>query len=335
MITRRTLLQSGAALTATLALPHVARAAGKPMKIAHAANELHPGHKLVTSFAEALEELLPGAFDVLIFPNRQLGDDKQLLEGAVAGTMDVTAVSGVLIPLVTGRPAMNGWQLPFLVRDYDHFGELALGDAGQKIQNDLRAAGLVGLATADTGQRHFLSVKNPVTSLDHLAGLKTRIVPVPLHKQIWETLGTSPVGMPYGEVYGGLETGVIDAVEINISSMLGENLWEVGKHLTLTGHYPWHMTTLMSERYWGTLSDEEKAAVTEAGRRSVTATLAYAKTQDAEGRDTLKQKGVEVLELADLDAMRAKVAGVTAEWAAKDPLIAELATAAGQTGQAG
>ena len=330
MITRRHLLQtSTAAVAGTLMAPHVARAAGKSVKIAHAANEVHPGHILATSFAAALEELMPGGFNINIFPNRQLGDDKQLLESTVAGSMDVTAVSGVLIPLVTGRQAMNAWQLPFLVRDYDHFGELALGLVGQKIQDDLRAAGLISLATADTGQRHFLSIKDPVTSLDDLSGLKTRIVPVPLHKQIWETLGTAPVGLPYGEIYGALETGVLDAVEINVSSMLGENLWEVGKNFTLTGHYPWHMTTIMSERYWNDLNDEEKAVVTEAGRRSVSATLDYAKTQDAEGRETLKSKGVEVLELSDLDAMRSKVSAMTTEWAAKDPLIAELVAAAG------
>lgn len=330
MITRRHLLQtSTAAVAGTLMAPHVARAAGKSVKIAHAANEVHPGHILATSFAAALEELMPGGFNINIFPNRQLGDDKQLLESTVAGSMDVTAVSGVLIPLVTGRQAMNAWQLPFLVRDYDHFGELALGQVGQKIQDDLRAAGLISLATADTGQRHFLSVKDPVSSIGDLSGLKTRIVPVPLHKQIWETLGTAPVGLPYGEIYGALETGVLDAVEINVSSMLGENLWEVGKNFTLTGHYPWHMTTIMSERYWNDLNDEEKAVVTEAGRRSVSATLDYAKTQDAEGRETLKSKGVEVLELSDLDAMRSKVSAMTTEWAAKDPLIAELVAAAG------
>ena len=264
-IHRRTLLKGAAAMSVALAAPHVARAAARRMRFAHAANEVHPGHRMATSFSEALEELMPGAFEVQIFPNRQLGDDKQLLEGSVAGLMDVVSVSGVLLPLVTGRQAMNGWQMPFLIRDYDHFGELALGDIGQKILDDLRPAGLVGLAVADTGQRNFLSIDKAVTTLADFSGLKTRIVPVPLHQQIWETVGTAPVGLPYGEVYGALETGVIDAVEINVSSMLGENLWEVGKHFTLTGHYPWHMSTVMSERFFEGLNDEEKAAVTEAG----------------------------------------------------------------------
>ena len=81
-IHRRTLLKGAAAMSVALAAPHVARAAARRMRFAHAANEVHPGHRMATSFSEALEELMPGAFEVQIFPNRQLGDDKQLLEGS-------------------------------------------------------------------------------------------------------------------------------------------------------------------------------------------------------------------------------------------------------------
>jgi tripartite ATP-independent transporter DctP family solute receptor len=328
MITRRTLLQTGAALGATLAMPHVARAQAKTIRIAHATNEIHPGHRMATSFQETLNQLLPGSFNVQIFSNRQLGDDKQNLESAVAGGVEMAVASGVLIPLVTGRPAYDAWQLPFVVRDYDHFEKLALGPIGQKLQDDLESAGIIGLATADIGQRHFLSVKTKVRTVADLKGLKTRIVPVPLHKSIWEALGTAPVGLPYGEVYGALETGVIDAVEINVSSMLGENLWEVGKNLTLTGHYPWHAASVVSTGFWNTLSDEEKAALKEAGRQSVSATLAYAKDQDLTGRDELRNKGVEIVELENLAEMQAAVATLAAEWATKDPLIAEFIEAA-------
>ncbi|MCP1198317.1 TRAP transporter substrate-binding protein [Notoacmeibacter sp. MSK16QG-6] len=328
MLTRRTLIQTGAILGATLAMPHIARAASKTVRLGHASNEIHPGHKLAMSFKEALDEILPGAFDVTIFPNRQLGDDKQNLESAVAGTLEMAMVSGVLIPLVTGRPAYDAWQLPFLVRDYDHFEKLALSPIGQKMQDDLEPAGIIGLATADIGQRNFLSINSKVRTVADMKGLKTRIVPVPLHKAIWEALGTAPVGLPYGEVYGALETGVIDAVEINVSSMLGENLWEVGKNFTLTGHYPWHASNVVSTGFWNTLSDEEKEAMREAGRRSVSATLAYAKEQDLSGRDELREKGVEIIELENLAEMQETVAPLTAEWAKKDPLIAEFVEAA-------
>jgi TRAP-type transport system periplasmic protein len=328
MFTRRNLMTTGLAAGAALTMPWVARAATTTLRFAHAANEIHPGHKMATSFAEALEKLVPGAFDIQIFPNRQLGDDKANLESVVAGTLEICNASGVQFPQVTGRNALDAYQLPFLVRDYDHFAEIAKSEIAQKIHDDLEPAGLIGLATADIGQRHFLSIASTVTKSDQFAGLKTRIVPVPLHKAIWEAIGVAPVGMPYGEIYGALETGVIDAVEINVSSMLGENLWEVGKHFTLTGHYPWHSTTAISKTIFDTLSPDLQAAMREAGRQSVVDTLAYAKEQDLTGRDELMKKGVEFTALEDLDAMKAKVAPIVGEWSAKDPLIAEFVAAA-------
>jgi len=326
---RQALIMTGAA-AASVAMPHIARAAPVAIRLAHAANEIHPGHIAAVEFKKALDALVPGAFDVQIFPNRQLGTDKQNLESAIAGTNQMCGASGVLYPLVTGRPALDAFQLPFLIRDYDHFAQLAVSDTTAKILDDLSEAGLVGLQITDIGQRHFLSAKDPVRSLADFSGLKTRIVPVPLHKAIWEAVGVAPVGLPYGEVYGGLQTKVIDAVEINVSSMLGENLWEVGKNFTLTGHYPWHNVISVNKGFFDGLSAELQDAMKQAGRDSTAPTLAYTKKQDLDGRDELKAKGVEIFELEGLDEMRDKVAPLVASWSEKSPLITEFV----QTAQA-
>lgn len=328
MLTRRQLIVSSGAMAATLAMPHVSRAAPIKMRLAHAANEIHPGHIAAVEFKKALEALVPGAIDITIFPNRQLGEDKQNLEAAMAGTNELCGCSGVLFPLVTGRQALDAYQLPFLIKDYDHFTKVAMSDIGQKVLDDLAPAGLVGLQTTDIGQRHFLSAAKVVKTVPDFAGLKTRILPVPLHKAIWEGVGVSPVGMPYGEVYGALETKVIDAVEINVSSMLGENLWEVGKNFTLTGHYPWHNVIAMNKAVFDGLPAELQKAVREAGRASVAPTLAYTKNQDLTGRDELKAKGVQIHQLEDLAEMQKKVAPIVETWSAKDPLIAEFVAAA-------
>lgn len=328
MHTRRQFIASTGAVAATLAMPHVARAQPIQMRLAHAANEIHPGHIAAVEFKKAIESLVPGAIEITIFPNRQLGEDKQNLEAAMAGTNELCGCSGVLFPLVTGRVALDAYQLPFLIRDYDHFTKLAMSEVGQKILDDLAPAGLIGLQTTDIGQRHFLSATKVVKTVADFAGLKTRILPVPLHQAIWEGVGTSPVGLPYGEVYGALETHVIDAVEINVSSMLGENLWEVGKNFTLTGHYPWHNVIAMNKAVFDGLPEELQKAVREAGRQSVAPTLEYTKNQDLTGRDELKAKGVQIHALENLEEMQAKVAPIVETWSAKDPLIAEFVAAA-------
>jgi tripartite ATP-independent transporter DctP family solute receptor len=330
--TRRHLLTVTGAAVATVAMPWVARAQ-KPirMRLAHAANEVHPGHIATVRFKEALEKLLPGRVNIQIFSNRQLGDDKQSLEAAIAGTVELAGASGVLYPLVTGRPALAAYQLPFLIRDYEHFTKLATSEIGQKMLDDLAPAGLVGLQTTDIGQRNFLSVGKPVKTIADFAGLKTRIVPVPLHKQIWEAVGTAPIGLPYGEVYSALQTKVIDAVEINVSSVVGENLWEVGKHMTLTGHYPWHNVIVANKAFFDGLPPDVQAAMRQAGKDSIVPTLNYTKTQDFAARDDLKKKGVQFSPLEDLPAMKAKVEPIIGEWSKKSPLIAEFVAAAQAT----
>ncbi|MEJ8572647.1 TRAP transporter substrate-binding protein [Microbaculum marinum] len=326
MISRRQLLATTGAAAATLAMPYVARAQSPiKMRLAHAANEVHPGHIATVEFQKALEEIAPGAVEIQIFPNRQLGDDKQNLENTVAGTIEIGAVSGVLVGLVTGRQSLDSFQLPFLIRDYEHFADLAAGETTQKIFDDLAPAGLVGVQVVDIGQRNFLTVNEPVTKTDEFAGLKTRILGVPLHKAIWEAVGTNPIGLPYGEVYGALQTKVIDAVEINVSSIVGENLWEVGKYLTLTGHYPWHQVIVVNKPYFDGLPKEIQQALREAGRKSTAPTLAYTKEQDYGARDDLTQnKGIEIVELEDLPNMQQKVKPVLDEWSQKSPLIEEF-----------
>lgn len=330
LTTRRRALAVAGAAAATVAMPWVARAQQKVirMRLAHAANEVHPGHIATVRFKEALEKLIPGRVNVQIFPNRQLGDDKQSLEAAIAGTIELAGASGVLYPLVTGRPALAAYQLPFLIRDYEHFTKLATSDIGQKMLDDLAPAGLVGLQTTDIGQRNFLSVSKPVKTIADFAGLKTRIVPVPLHKQIWEALGTAPIGLPYGEVYSALQTKVIDAVEINVSSVVGENLWEVGKHFTLTGHYPWHNVIVANKTFFDGLPPDVQAAMRQAGKDSIIPTMDYTKNQDFAARDDLKKKGVQFTPLEDLPAMRARVEPIIGEWSKKSPLIAEFVAAA-------
>jgi len=328
-LTRRELIRTGAAAAAvTLATPNLTRAQAMKVRLGHAANEIHPGHIAALEFKTSLETLVPGAFDLQIFPNRQLGDDRQNVESCVAGTLEFCGGSGSTISIVTGQVSLDAYQLPFLIKDYDHFAKLALSAEGDAINESLMDGGILGLQTTDIGQRHFASVSKPMRSTADFAGLKTRIVPLELHKIIWETVGVSPVGLPYGEVYGALETGTIDACEINVSSMLGENLWEVAKHFTLTGHYPWHNVTCVNGAFFEGLSPELQEAIRTAGRDSVQPTLDYTARQDLDGREELKAKGVEILELEGLEDMKAQVSPIVEQWSAKSPLIADFVTAA-------
>lgn len=136
------------------------------------------------------------------------------------------------------------------------------------------------------------------------------------------------MGLPYGEVYGAMETGVLDAVETNVSSIIGENLWEVGKNFTLTGHYPWHALVSANKTFFDGLPAEIQQGLREAGKNAVAPTMEYTKNQDMEGRAQLEAHGVEIHELENLAEMQEKVAPVVETWSKKSPLIEEFVAVA-------
>lgn len=324
MVSRRSVLVGAGATALVTGFPYIARSQPIRMRLPHATGLVHPGHISSVSFKDALEERLPGEVEVQIFPNRQLGDDRQNLESAITGTTELGLASTVLFPLVTALPELDAWQLPFLIRDYDHFQALTESDVGQKMLDSVEPAGLVGLGIHEIGQRHFLSSPRAITKTADFEGVKTRIVPVPLHQAIWEATGAAPVGLPYGEVYAAMQTNVIDAVEINVSSVLAENLWEVGTHFTLTGHYPWPSMIVANKPFFDGLPAEVQQAMREAGLQSIHETYVYAKAQEMEGRDEMREKGMEIYELEDHDEMRGRMQPILDEWAEKSPLIAEF-----------
>ncbi|MEO3387938.1 TRAP transporter substrate-binding protein [Mesorhizobium sp. CAU 1741] len=311
-----------AALAAAVSLLAVSQAAAQEvvLKFGHAAASNHLFNDGLEMFAEAVDEKTGGRVKIEIFGDRQLGDDKQLLEGVQLGTVDGALVSVPTMPLV-GAGAFDALQIPFVVGTYEEMSAALTSPVGQQLLDSLASLNIKGLGYYEAGQRHFLSRTRAVENVDDFAGLKTRIVPTPLHRATWEAVGTNPIGMAYGEIYSGLETGTIDAVEINLSSAQSESYYQAAKYATLTGHYFWPGVLMMGSARFDALPDDIKTALVEAGAETIVAHYELAASQEAETADFLKQNGVTITELQDLDAMREKVKPVVDEWVAKDPLI--------------
>lgn len=306
------------ALAALSALP--AAAADYTFKFGHAAASTHLFQTGLEMFAKKVADKTGGKVEIQVFGDRQLGDDKQLLEGLQLGTIDGALVSAPVLPLVIGASAFDALQLPFVVDTYEQMSAALSSETGQKILDTLGAKNIRGFGFIEAGQRHFLA-KKEVAKVADFAGLKTRIVPIPLHKATWEAVGVNPIGLPYGEVYSALETGTIDAVEINLSSVQSESLYQNAKHVTLTGHYFWPGVIMMGSAKFDALPDDIKTAMIEAGHEVIAEHYAYAAKQEADTTEFLKGQGVEIIKLSDLDEMRKRTQPVVETWIGKDPLI--------------
>ena len=132
------------------------------------------------------------------------GVDRICTAGAIGRPqIDPAAIDAATLPLVLGAGAFDALQLPFVVGSYQDLSDVLTSELGNELLATLDQYSIKGVGFVEAGQRHFLTSGDAVTSTGGFAGLKTRIVPIPLHKAIWEAIGVNPIA----SVYTGIDVG--------------------------------------------------------------------------------------------------------------------------------
>ena len=109
-----------------------------------------------------------------------------------------------------------------------------------------------------------VTTDEPISSPEDMDNMKIRTMTNPLLSETYDAFGATPTPLPWGEVYGGLQTGIIDGQENPIFWIESGGLYEVSPHLTFTGH-GWFTTAMMANQdFYEGLSEEEQQLVQEA-----------------------------------------------------------------------
>lgn len=326
---------SGTFLGAALLIGTASWADPINLRLGHAVFEAHPIHDTALRFKEAVERLSNGDITVNIFPARQLGGVKELAEGVQFGTVDMTVNSTSAYS--TLEPSIDAFQLPGVIPDYEGFVTMAKSDEARAIMDTLEKHNMVALSVSEGGQRHFMTVTKPVESLADMKGLKTRVAPNKMFLDAWGATGVNPTPMAYGEIYSALETGTLDAVEINLTSIESEKYYEVAKGVTLTGHYFWPSFLLVNKARFNSMTPEQQAIMRQAADEIVEAQVMAVKDLDASVTQHLAELDIPVIEPSE--AFRTELsdafAPVVQQYEAADPLIAAFAAKAATLTPAG
>lgn len=293
------------------------------IRLGHVTQTSHPFHIGAEMFRDAVAAESNGTIEISIYPARQLGDDRQLLEGVRLGTVDAAIISSSTFSLFT--PVMDALQLPWLIGSYDELAEAFVSAPARDMLVSLDGLGMTGLGYYEGGFRHFLNNRITVNTVADMKGLRVRVVPNPLHIAIFEAIGAAPTPMAYGEVYTALETGVLDGAEINVSSVYGERFYEAAREFSLTGHFFFPGVLVVNKNLYDRLSPDEQTALAEAARKTIATQVAAAKQQEMDALEELKAASVKVVEFNDVEAARALVQPLVEDYEARDPLVKAFA----------
>ncbi len=264
----------------------------KTLFLAHTLPTTHPVHLGIVDFQKYVEENSAGRIAVKIFPDGQLGSERELLELLQIGSVAMTKVSAATMSSFASQYKVLG--VPYLFRDKAHLFDVLEGDIGEQMLNSSQGNWLQGLCFYDAGSRSFYTTDQQIKTPEDLQGLKIRVMNNQMSVDMVNAMGGSATPMAYGELYTALQQGVVDGAENNPPSFVSSNHFEVCKYYTLDEHTCVPDVLVIGTKFWDQLSQEEQAWIKDAAMRSVDNQKGYWEASVADCMQRLEKAGVEV-----------------------------------------
>ena len=204
------------------------------IKFSHVTNtDRHPKGIAATLLAERVNTEMDGKACMEVFPNSTLYNDDQVLEAMLQGDVQLAAPSLSKFEAFTKQ--FRIFDLPFMFKNINAVDEFQNSETGQAMKESMTRRGLLGLAFWHNGMKH-MSANVPLELPTDANGLKFRVQNSDVLKAQMAAMGASPQPMAFSEVYGALQTGVVDGQENTWSNIYGQKFFEVQDGVTETSH---------------------------------------------------------------------------------------------------
>lgn len=224
------------------------------IKLAHGLAEDHAVHIAMTAWSEAVKEKSGGTINIEVVPNGTLGSETDCLNAITMGALEMAKVSASV--LGNFESEWNVVSVPYVFNDKDHFYKVMDGEIAQELYGLTEKDGFIGLTWLESGARSFYTAKTPIRTPADLSGLKIRTMDSQMAIDMMDALGGSAQVMGYSDIYSGMQTGVIDGAENNVTAMRD--------HKDVTGYYCFDEHTripdiiVISTKTWNEMSDNQK-----------------------------------------------------------------------------
>ena len=280
-------------------------------------------------FLPKLKEYTDGQVATQFFPDNQLGQEADVVSQVKAGVVDMMLVG---TPIWTNIvPECGVFDLGYLFEDYDHLRRVSASPAADALRALLvqKAGAHFPSWGRNLGARNFLT-KFAFTEPAGLAGRKIRSLPNPVVTETVRLMGAAATPMAFGEIYTGLQAGVIDGLEHDAPTILSSKFYETAKNFTLTRHINNPFGAFLSDRSLQRMPAAQRDGLLKAVREATDAHFARADEVETGAIGQLKAKGVTVSE-CDRSVFKARMAPLWESFTAKTPGAKALLDAVQQT----
>ncbi|MDF1609212.1 DctP family TRAP transporter solute-binding subunit [Hoeflea sp. YIM 152468] len=260
----------------------------------------HPKGDAATLLAERVNSEMNGKACMEVFANSTLFDDDKVLEALLLGDVQLAAPSLSKFEAYTLKYRL--FDLPFLFSSLKAVDGFTQSESGKGLLTVMEDVGYTGLGYWSSGLKQFSANKPLLTPAD-ANGLKFRVQTSDVAVAMIEAMGGSAQKLAFKEVYGALQTGVVDGQENSWSNIYTQKFFEVQDGVTETNHQVLAYLLVTSTEWLNSLdADFRDQFVKIADEVTIEANAAVAATEAANRQNILDAGGT----IRELDAEQRK-----------------------------
>jgi tripartite ATP-independent transporter DctP family solute receptor len=261
------------------------------IKVAYIGSDSHPTMRAMKEyFVKPIEEGSRGRIKVELYPNAQLGGDREISEGVQMGTIQMAIPASA--PLAGFDKRVQVLELPYLFTTKKAAFEAADGLLGEKLNSYLAAKGMYILGFQENGFRHVTNNRGPVKTPADLKGIKIRTMENPIHLAFFKAIGANPTPMSWGELYTALQQGTVDAQENPYAMIVDGKFYEVQKYVSETGHVFSFEVLIANKKFMDSLPSDLNELVVKAARDATLKQREYMDEEEAAFKEEVIKGGM-------------------------------------------
>ena len=267
------------------------------IKLSHVTNtDRHPKGIAASLLEQRVNDEMNGKACMEVFPNSTLYNDDQVLEALLQGDVQMAAPSLSKFEQFTKQ--FRIFDLPFMFKDINAVDEFQNSETGVAMKESMTRRGLLGLAFWHNGMKQ-MSANKPLNVPSDANGLKFRVQNSDVLKAQMAAMGASPQPMAFSEVYGALQTGVVDGQENTWSNIYGQKFFEVQDGTTETNHGVLDYMLVTSTDWWDSLDADVRDQLATIVQEVTDTRNAESSKVNAEAKQAIIDAGGVVRELDD------------------------------------
>ena len=254
----------------------------------------HPKVVAANNLADRVNKEMNGVMCLEVYPNSTLYGDSKELEALLLDNVQLLAPSLSKFGSYTRK--FGVFDLPFIFNDMDHAIRFTQSDAGKDLLLDMKDVGFVGLGYWMSGMKYFSANKQLLLPQD-ANGLKFRVQASDVAKAMISAMGASPQPMAFSEVYGALQTGVVDGQENTWSNIYTKKFFEVQDSTTETNHQLLAYLFMTSSTFLDSLKPEVREQILKICDEVTQEANLAVKAKELENKENILQAGGKINEL--------------------------------------